>query len=56
MFYQFFYTKISGAAVKNENMTNQRLFRLVSRELAEELHKSIVSKFGKMKSILFVHR
>ena len=41
MVYIFFDTKISGGAIKNENISNE--------ELAEELHKPIVRKFKKRK-------
>ena len=37
MVYNFFEKKTSGNGIKNENMSN--------RELAEELHKQIITKF-----------
>ena len=39
--YRFFDKKTSGGPIKNENMSN--------KELAEELHKSIIRKFKKRK-------
>ena len=41
MVYKFFVKKISGGTVKNEIISN--------KELAEELHKSIITKFKKRK-------
>ena len=48
MVYNFFDEKSCGNAVKNEIMQN--------KELAEELHKPIVRKFLKNKSILTFYR
>ena len=41
MVYTFFDKNISGSGIKNENISN--------KELAEELHKPITSKFNKRK-------
>ena len=41
MVYKFFDIKTSGSGIKNENISN--------KELAEELHKSIIRKFEKRK-------
>ena len=41
MVYNFFNKKASGVTVKNETISN--------KELAEELHKSIIRKFEKRK-------
>ena len=41
MVYRFFDKKTSGGETKNENMS--------SKELAEELHKQVIRKFGKRK-------
>ena len=41
MVYKFFVKKNSGGTVKNEIISN--------KELAEELHKSIITKFKKRK-------
>ena len=42
MVYKFFDKKTSGGVVKREIMSNE--------ELAEELHKTIISKFEKRKA------
>ena len=39
--YKFFNKKPSGSCIKNENVSN--------KELAEELHKTIIKKFNKRK-------
>ena len=41
MVYNFFDKKTPGCGIKNENMSDQ--------QLAEELHKPIIKKFGKRK-------
>ena len=41
MVYKFFDKNTSGSGIKNENISN--------RELAEELHKTIIGKFDKRK-------
>ena len=41
MVYKFYGKKSSGGAIKNENMSK--------KELAEELHKPFIRKFGKIK-------
>ena len=41
MVYKFFNKKPSGSSMKNENVSN--------KELAEELHKTIIKKFNKRK-------
>ena len=49
MVYKCFDKKASGRTVKNENISNKRPLDLATRELAEELHKPIISKFKKRK-------
>ena len=39
--------KTSGSGTENENISNQRSLDLVTRELAEELHKSIIRELKK---------
>ena len=39
MVYKFFDKKTSGSGIKNENISN--------KELAEDLHKTIIRKFNK---------
>ena len=41
MVYKFFDNKTSGSGIKNENMSDQ--------QLAEELHKPVITKFGNRK-------
>ena len=39
----------SCSVIKNENISHQRILGLAMRELAEELHKPIITKFEKRK-------
>ena len=39
----------SGSGIKNENISNKRPLDLATRELAKELHKTIIRKFNKRK-------
>ena len=41
MVYKFFDNKTSGSGIKNDNMSDQ--------QLAEELHKPVITKFGNRK-------
>ena len=49
MVYKFFDKKTSASSIKNENISNKRPLDLATQELAEELHKPIIRKFGKRK-------
>ena len=49
MVYKFFDKKTSASSIKNENISNKHPLDLVTRELAEELHKPIIMKSGKRK-------
>ena len=49
MVYKFFDKKTSASSIKNENISNKHPLDLATRELAEELHKPIIMKFGKRK-------
>ena len=48
MLYKFLDKNTSGGAAKNDNISNQKL--------AEALHKAIIRKFEKRKSILTFYR
>ena len=53
MVYKFFKKTSSGDAVKSEIISNQSPLDLTTRQLAEELHKSIIRKFEKRKICQF---
>ena len=49
MVYKFFDKKTSGSGNENENISNKRPLDLATWELAEELHKLVITKFNKRK-------
>ena len=49
MVYKFFDKKTSGSCIKNESTSNKPPLDLATQELAEELHKPIITKFNKRK-------
>ena len=49
MAHNFFDKKTFNRDIKNENMSDQRLSDLATRQLAQELHKSIIIKYNKRK-------
>ena len=54
MVYKFLNKKSSGGDIKNENLSDQRSSDLVTRQLAEKLHKPIIRKFNKRKVQSFI--